>query len=531
MGGLGLFMFGVETTSNGLQKFAANRLRQILHSLTKRTFLAIFFGIIMTVAFQSSAASTVLVVEFVNAEMLTLAQALGIVLGSAVGTSVSIQLIAFQILDVALAAAFAGFLLYAFSKGQGKYLGQALIGFGLIFVGMANMSDATAPLKHAAGLQALLENLGTQPLLAIVLGLVLTALFQSGTAVFAIMMSLAGHHLLNLNAVVPLVIGAHTGGTITTLFSSLTARKMDAKRTAIANTGYKVAATIMVYPLLAWFTRVVEWTTPDLQRQVANAHLLFALLMVVIFFPLNSLIARGLERWLPERRDLAQRPGLKYLEESSLEVPAVALKQVFKEICRVGETVEEKMARRIPEALLDPGNAPAEQILQAESEVDWFYVRISHFLTQLTRIGLTEEQREESLKAQFVLKELEYTGDVFANIAQLVLALHSHALKLPPENWTDLQGLYDRVATNYSLTLQAFRQWDEDLAGRVVRENQEILLEQRMLQLSLLGRPACAEDGSEGEEKLGFALVDLLDLLRRVDEHSVNIARVVMGIV
>ena len=524
-------MFGVETTSTGLQKFAANRLRQILHSLTKRTFLAIFFGIIMTVAFQSSAASTVLVVEFVNAEMMNLAQALGIVLGSAVGTSISIQLIAFQILDIALAAAFAGFLFYVFSNGPGKYLGQAMIGFGLIFVGMANMSNATAPLKNAAGLQAWLAHLGTQPLLAIVVGLVLTALFQSSTAVFAIMMSLASHHLLNLSAVVPLVIGAHTGGTITTLLSSFTTRKMDAKRAAIANTGYKVAATILVYPFIAGFTRVVQWTTADLQRQVANAHLLFALLMVVIFFPFNSLIAKGLERWLPERREHGQRPGLKYIDESSVEVPAVALKQVFKEICRVGETVEEKMARRIPEALLDPGNAPAEQILQAESEVDWFYVRISHFLTVLTRKGLTEEQREESLKAQFILKELEYTGDVFSDIAQLVITLHRHAMTLPPQSWTDLQGLYDRVSANYSLTLQALRQWDEEIAGRVIREHPEIMREQRTLQFAFLGRPSRGQEGDESEEKLGFALVDLLDLLYRVDEHSVNVARVVMGIV
>jgi phosphate:Na+ symporter len=143
LGGLGLFMYGVQTTSDALQKFAAHRLKQILQSLTKKTFMAVLLGMVMTVAFQSSAATTVLVVEFVNVGMMNLGQALGIVLGSAVGTSISIQLIAFQIFDVALGAIFIGFILYFAGKKQWKHLGHSLIGFGLIFVGMSNMSNAS----------------------------------------------------------------------------------------------------------------------------------------------------------------------------------------------------------------------------------------------------------------------------------------------------------------------------------------------------------------------------------------------------
>lgn len=262
LGGLGLFMYGVHTTSNGLQKFAANRLKQILNSLTEKTLLAVLLGMIMTVAFQSSAATTVLVVEFVNLGMMNLAQALGIVLGSAVGTSIVIQLIAFKMLNVALGAIFIGFILHVFGRGLWKHLGQALIGFGIIFVGMAYMTEASTPLKNIPGVYTFISQLGTQPLLAILVGVLLTTVLQSSTALFAIMMSLASQQLLHPNVMVPLVLGAHIGGTMTTLLSSFVAKQMDARRAAIANTGYKVVAAVLVFPFLSEFAHLITWTTP-----------------------------------------------------------------------------------------------------------------------------------------------------------------------------------------------------------------------------------------------------------------------------
>ncbi|MHB1651756.1 MAG: Na/Pi cotransporter family protein [Desulfitobacteriaceae bacterium] len=527
-------MYGVETTSEALQKFAANRLRKILNSMTKRTFLAVFFGTVMTVAFQSSAATTVLVVEFVNAGLMNLGQALGIVLGSAVGTSISIQLIAFQILDVALGLIFAGFVLYLFGKRRWKYLGQAMIGFGIIFVGMANMSGASAPLRDIPAAYGFLSHLGDQPLMAILVGLLLTTVIQSSTAVFAIMMSLASHHLLGISAIIPLVLGAHTGGTVTTILSSFTARKMDAKRTALANTGYKIVATILVYPFLSQFARVVQWTTGDLQRQVANAHLLFALFMVILFFPFNSLIAKALQRWIPDPAVPDPRLKFRYIDEASLEVPAVALSQAFQEVRVLGDMIRERMMRQIPEAIMATNDKISMLIAETENDVDWYYRHISRFLVSLSKQKLTDEQMEENINTQFILKELEYVGDTLNSTGVIMRKLHGENLALSVDEWESLQGLYERINGNFSTVLEALEHWNADLATEVIREHPEIIRLQRTLQFTALAElpqeDSLVQDPRAGE-KLRYAKVDLINSFYGIDEHTVNIAQVVLGIV
>lgn len=536
LGGLGIFMYGVQTTSDALQKFAAHRLKQILQSLTKKTFMAVLLGMVMTVAFQSSAATTVLVVEFVNVGMMNLGQALGIVLGSAVGTSISIQLIAFQILDVALGAIFIGFILYFLGKKQWKHLGHSLIGFGLIFVGMANMSNASAPLRNIPEVYTFLSQLGTQPFLAIIVGLILTTVIQSSTAVFAIMMSLAGQHLLGLSAIVPLVIGAHIGGTVTTLLSSLTAQKMDAKRTAIANTGYKVVAAVLVYPFMTQFAHLIQRTTGDLQRQVANAHLLFAVLMVILFFPLNNVIAKVLKRVVPDRagKDIAIPLKFQVIDEVSMEVPAVALKQANEEICALGRFILAKMMQKIPRALLSSSDDLAEEVVKAEEEVDWYYRHTMRFLAVLSQKGLTDEQAEESTNIQFIVKELEYIGDAVVAMVQLTMKLHREKLNVPTENWRHLDDLYQQVTGHFATVLDALTQWDPQTAAEVIREHPETTRIQRDLQFNFFAQSpqlSSLESNLRSEEKFRHITLDLINLLYQVDEHAVNIAKVVMGIV
>ncbi|ODA41097.1 Na/Pi cotransporter family protein [Desulfosporosinus sp. BG] len=534
LGGLGLFMYGVHTTSDGLQKFAANRLKQILNSLTEKTFLAVLLGMVVTVALQSSAATTVLVVEFVNAGMMSLAQALGIVLGSAVGTSIVIQLIAFKMLNIALGAIFLGFILHVFGRGQWKHLGQSLIGFGIIFVGMANMSEASAPLKNIPEVYTFLTQIGAQPLLALLVGLLLTTVIQSSTALFAIMMSLAGQQLLHLNVMVPLVLGAHIGGTMTTLLSSFTAQQRDARRAALANTGYKVVAAIVVFPFLSEFAQLITWTTRDLQRQVANAHLLFALFMVFIFLPFNTWIAKALKWGIPDNPDQNLNPKFKVLDKSSLEVPTVALNQVEVEIIALGDLILEKMMQEVPAVVLELDEERAVEFAATEEKVAWYYRHITRFLTALSHKGLTEEQAEECLNAQFILKEMDYIEDIFISIRQLIQKLHRDKITLPFEDWEQLQELHNSITKNFARMIQALHKWDVDLAAEVIREHPEIMRLQRSLQFSALAQtPHCDldEDNCLNQEKLCYAVVDLINLLYTIDDHVVNIAQVVMGIV
>lgn len=511
-------MYGVQTTSAGLQMFAANRLKEILQTLTQKTYMAVLFGVIMTVAFQSSTATTVLVVEFVNAGMMSLAQALGIVLGSALGTSISIQLIAFNMLNVALGLIFVGFILYIFVKiPSWKHLGQALIGFGLIFVGMSNMSGASAPLREIPEIQNFLTQLGLKPLLGIVVGLGLTALMQSSTATLAIVISLAGQGLVNLSSVIPLVLGAHIGGTVTTLFSSLATQKQDARRAALANTLYKVLGTLLIFPFLSLMADLLVWLSDDLKRQVANAHLVFSVFMILVFFPFNHWIARALVKLLPDPQG-KKEVQFRFIDEASLEVPAVAINQVRLEIRALGKFLRDQVMKEIPNAIYDNKFDPQGTAAEIKKEMEWYYTHISRFLTALTMKEISEEQREDTLHAQFILKEFQYIGEAQLDLAAFFQKIGRQNSAEASEIWENLEVLYGNVLNNYNRMIASLKNGDTLLAGEVIREHPEIVRMQRALQLGLLAQGA--------EEN-----IDGVNLLNRIDEHTVNIAQVIMGLV
>lgn len=534
LGGLGLFLYGVQTTSGALQKFAANRLKKILYSLTKKKVYAVLSGILMTVAFQSSAATTVLVVEFVNAGLIKLGQALGVVLGSALGTSIIIQLIAFKFLDIALGAIFAGFTLFILGRRRWKHLGQSLIGFGLIFVGIAYMTNASAPLRDIPEVYSFLSRLGAEPFLAIFMGLVLTAVLQSSTAVFAIMMSMSSQHLIELSAIIPLVLGAHIGGTLMTLLSSFTAERMDAKRTAIANTGYKVGAALLLFPFLDQFTALVQWSTSDLSRQVANAHLFSAMFMVIFFFPFNNWIAKGLNYFIPDRLSSKTQLKFHHINEASIEFPAVALKQAWEETFTLAHLIEEQMLQKIAKVLKNERASVLEEVVNSEERVDWYYRHIMRFLSTLSQKGLTEEQEDECINMQFILKELEHVGDTFVRIVQFLERMERDNLKLTPGEWDNIHELYDKISTHFTTTSQALRTGDMQSAGEVIRERPEIIRLQRALQFETLaqaGSVKLEQDGNVDREKLRYAALDLLDIIYSIEDHTTNISQVVLGIV
>lgn len=534
LGGLGLFLYGVHTTSEALQKFSARRLKQILQSLTKKKVYAVLSGIIMTIAFQSSAATTVLVVEFVNAGLINLGQALGVVLGSALGTSIIIQLIAFKFLVIALGAIFAGFTLYIFGKKQWKHLGQSLIGFGLIFVGIAYMSDASAPLRDIPAVNSFLEHLGSAPVMAILVGLVLTAALQSSTAVFAIMMSMASQQLLDLSAIIPLVLGSHIGGTVTTLLSSLTAERMDAKRTAIANTGYKVAAMLLLFPFMEQFQTLVQWSTPDLTRQVANAHLFSALFMVIVFFPFNNRLAKGLKVLIPDRAGSKAPFKFRFIEEAAKEVPAIALKQAWEETYALASLIEEQMLQKIAKVFAEDQASAFEEVMATEEQVDWYYRHIMRFLSSLSQKGLTEEQEEESINMQFILKELERIGDTFVGMVQFLEKMEGQNLKLTGAEWKSLEELYDNVAAHYTAMGQSLRTGDMQRAEEIIQERPEVIRLQRSLQFETLAQAGTFQaelSGGSDEEKLRYAVLDMLDRIYSIEDNIVNISQVVLGIV
>lgn len=541
LGGLGLFLFGVKTTSDGLQKIAANKLKSILGSLTKSTWAATLFGVAMTVALQSSAATTVMVVEFVNSGLMTLVQALGVALGSAVGTSIVIQLISFPILDIALFLIFIGFISLLVIRTQFSiHLGQALIGFGCIFVGIAYLSGAFVPLKNSPEVYAFLSALGAKPLLGILVSVLLTALFQSSAAFLAILISLSSQGLLEIEAIIPLVMGAHIGGTMTTLISSLGAERIDAKRLAIANTVYRVAAAIILFPVFPYLAKIVVLSADDLTRQVANTHLFSAVLMVIIFLPLNGVLARFLIKLVPQKGSHGQELQAKYITKAALELPAVALSQASQEIRWLGYKILDNMLQILPRVFSSGDSRWITEIEKAEEQIDWHYEQLNKFLKDLFRKNMTRQQIVENHGFLVVAKELEYIGDSLIVIARLGQTIHTEKMSATDQDWIELEEMYVAVSNNYLTLLRFFDRQEKAITDEVIENHHKVIEAYNLLQSEMLCRcriqplsqqneSSFMEEEKNRKENLTDGQKTILELgnwFYKIGEHIISIAKV-----
>lgn len=538
LGGLGLFLYGVNTTSNGLQKIAANRLKNILGSITKRTWTATLFGIVMTVALQSSAATTVMVVEFVNSGLMTLVQALGVALGSTLGTSIVIQLISFPILDIALFLIFIGFILLLIVHTQlTKHIGQALIGFGCIFVGMSYLSGAFAPLKDSPEVVIFLSGLDASPIFGVLISILLTTLLQSSSAFLAILISLSSQGLLSIEAIVPLVMGAQIGGTMTTLISSLSAERIDAKRVAIANSIYRITAAILILPFLPYFAQLVVWSTESLPRQVANAHLFSAVFMVIFFLPLNGFLARLLVKLIPQRKGKLQERMPKYITKGALEVPAVALSQASQEIRWLGYMILNNMFQILPRVFASGDSKWVMELEKAEQEVDWYYEQLYNFLKNLYRKDMTRQQIVDNHGFQLIAKELESIADSLIVMGRLGQRIHNEKITVNDNEWDGLEDLYVAVSDNYLLLMCFFDRQERAILNQVVEKHKTIIEAFNLLQSNIVCRiqtkripgdsikpeeeKEWKEDLSEGKK----AILELSNWFYKIGEHMVSIAR------
>lgn len=527
LGGLGLFLYGVSTTSDGLQRLAANKLKNILASLTKKSWSATLFGIVMTVALQSSAATTVMVVEFVNAGLMTLVQALGVALGSAVGTSVVIQLISFPILDIALFLLFIGFILFLIIKTPlTKNIGRIFIGFGCIFVGMAYLSGAFAPLKDSPEVYIFLSQFGQQPLLGILISIVLTALMQSSAAFLAILISLSSQGLLTIEAIVPLVMGAHIGGTMTTLVSSLGAERVDAKRVAIANSVYRIFAAILLLPFFPYFAKLIEWSAADLPRQVANTHLFSAMLMVIIFLPLNGLLAKALIKLIPQRKVRTQEFSNIYITKAALELPTVALNQASQEIRWLGNRILYSMLQILPRVMSNGERRYIAEIQRAKKEVDWHYTQLIKFLQALSRRSMTRQQIVENHDLQLIVKEFENIAQSLEEMAQLGFKINHNNIFIAENNWIGLEELYVNASDNYLALLRCLDRWDTTIATQVIENHKEIIKDYNMLQSNISSCHTQPQLALSEEQK---ALIDLANWLYIIAEHINSMAKVIQS--
>jgi len=404
LGGLGMFLYGMEMMSDGMKMTAGDSMRAILEKLTSNRFIAVFIGAFVTMVIQSSSATTVMLVSFVNSGLLNFVQALGVVLGSNIGSTVTAQIVAFKVTDYALLLIAAGSVMALFAKKDTViHLGFVILGFGLLFYGMKVMSDTMKPLRTDPTFNSILTSF-ENPFLGIIAGAVFTALIQSSSATTGIVITLASGGSITLEAGIPLILGANIGTCVTAILAGLNATR-DAKRVAIGHVTFNIIGVLMFCFWIPYFADFIAQTSDNVPRQIANAHTIFNIMATIIFIPFTPFISKTILRYFPDKEELRniEQPAILNLDEKVLNQPGAAINSAQAEIGGVVGLTE-----RVVGSLVRPFIGTAEEgdvenpdqdlhtgLHQRLDKIVYLNENISDYLVKISRQDLTEKQSKE----------------------------------------------------------------------------------------------------------------------------------------
>ncbi len=543
VGGLALFLFGMEKMSTGLRKVAGDRMRSILSLLTRNRIIALIIGAFVTTVVQSSSATTVMLVSFVQAQLMSFANSIGVILGANIGSTVTAQLIAFNLSDYALLMIAIGFGVATFAKDEKqKYIGESILGFGILFFGMKLMSDAMRPLRSYEPFIDLLRSF-ENPLLGMLVGAVFTALIQSSGALTGIVIVLAQQGVLTLEAGIPLILGANIGTCVTAGLASIGASR-EAKRVALAHVTFNIIGAMIFLFLIPVLSDVVRAISPhsdltgvaklsaETPRQIANAHTLFNVVMALAFLPLTNVLARVIIRVFPQKEiEQGIAPTTKYISEVALATPALALDLARNEVARMANLVvkmltavmrpffEENPERdsRKPELTLMEG------IEMRDGKLDFLEKRVSEFLLRLSRGELSVNQANETYLLISVVDHLESTGDVvMRNIVPLIAKKEVLDLDFSEKGKEELQLYFQKIRNQLKHLHTVLKVLDHDEARQIMLRQEKYSELEIQLRSSHLERLRNRRRESLETHEVHL---ELLDMLKMVNVYAGEVAK------
>jgi phosphate:Na+ symporter len=523
-GGMGLLLYGINVMSEGLQKMAGHKLRRILGAVTNRPFLGLSVGAMITVLFQSSTATTVILVGLASAGVVTLRQCLPVILGADIGTTVTAQLIALKVTEISLPIVGVGATIVFFTKrDRYRRIGQAIIGFGLLFLGLKIMADAMIPLRNSAVFKDALLQVCHNPPLAILVASFFTFLIHSSAAALGVIIMLATQGLIDTLSAVYFILGANVGTSFTALLSSIGSHR-EAKRVAAAHFFAKLGGTCLVYPFsvpfVAW---LCSWTTSP-SFQVANAHTLFNLTITFAFLPFRNIGVLILERLLPEKKIPEFEP--KYLNVALLDTPSIALGLAYKEVVRLSAEVL-RMFRDVDRVLRTGSHDLIERIMHKEAVINALFSKATSYLTLLLRRPLHREEFAKGMGLVQVLNDLELISDIMSkNVAPLLQHKLRENISFSPTGWEDLVLMYQEVCLMMRTTHKALVKADYCLAEQAIKLLPKITKLERGLRSTHIYR---LREGIKESELSSRLHLELLNAYLRISEHLRNIAITTAG--
>lgn len=520
-GGLGLFLYGMKLMGDGLENVAGEKLKGILEKITNNKMMGVFVGTIVTAVIQSSSATTVMVVSFVNAGLMSLIQATGVILGSNIGTTITAQMVSFKLEVVAPIFIGIGAILMLVSKKKKiRDIAVISVGFGILFMGMNLMSSSMQPIAELEVFKEIIIVMGKYSILGVLVGVVMTAIVQSSSATTSILVALASAGTIDMKIAFPIVLGCNIGTCVTAIIASLTANKT-AKKAALLHLLFKIFGTIIFLPLSAYVIRIVAYLTPyNLGRQVANAHTIFNIVITIVVLPISNYFVKFVNKVLTddEKKEIC---GAIYLDKKLLETPVVASTQVVKETVRMAQIARDNFQLAMKAFFYGDDN-DIKNVYENENIINILEKDITDYLVEFSQHNLPKENAELISEVYHTINDIERIGDHCENIVELAINKFNNKIEISKEALNEIKEIFEVTLSSVDIAIRRFIKEDEN-EDEVVDEVEERIdmLERKFRNNNIirLNSKKCYTDA-------GLIFFDLLSNLERIGDHANNIATV-----
>lgn len=524
LGGLGLFLFGMKMMSDGLERVAGARMRSILEFFTKNRFVGMLVGILFTAVVQSSSATTVMVVSFVNSGLMNLFQAAGVILGANIGTTVTGQLIAFNLSDIAPLFVIVGVVMFMFSKKQNvKKIGGVILGFGILFMGLSTMGDAMSSLRESPHMVTLLKSL-TNPFAALLVGFGITAILQSSSATVGIVILMASQGLLNFPICFFLILGCNMGSCVSALLASLGGKK-DAKRAAWIHFLFNIIGSLIIFIILMFALDPIANTIMKISgdnpgRAVANAHTLIKICEVLLLFPCMDWVVKATYIIIPGQ-DVSPEDDyeLKYIGKSTMITPTTAVIEGIHELEHMGKLAIENLKRGM-DALCNLNEETIAEVYKQEGYIDYLNKEITNYLVQINGMDIPMADAKMVGGLFHVANDIERIGDHAENFADSAKMRIEKHIAFSEKGIRQLQDMMDLVEKTLEYSFEMFANRSQEHMAEVIVLEDQVDEREKKLQKSHVKRLAKGKCTPEA----GMIFSDTISGLERVADHATNIA-------
>lgn len=523
MGGLGLFLFGMTFMSQGLQKAAGAKLRSVLTAVSKNKYIGVLFGAIFTAVIQSSGATTVMVVTFVNAGLMDLTQAVGIIFGANIGTTITAQLVSFNLTAVAPVILFAGVVMFLFMKKPiFKKIGEVIIGFGALFMGISMMTEAMQQLNNYPTVVNALAQL-TNPALAILVGLIITVIVQSSSVTVSILLLMAGQGLVSLPVCFYFILGCNIGSCTPAVMAAMDAKK-DAKRAALIHVLFNVIGMIVISVILIFamnpFTAFIQAISGgDIKRCVANTDTIYKVFQTLILLPVTNQLIAFVNRVIPGKDVKQEGFSLQYISMNTVFSPTAAIVEAMQEISRMGRKAEHNLSLSV-EAFFDGSQEKIDQVYETEKYIDYLSHEITDYLVDVNQRQLPVADSLKIGGLFHVVNDIERIGDHAENIADAAVRMKEEGITFTKKATKEIQEMFERDMRVLSCALEMFESGDRSHMQEILAIEEEVDQMEIDLQNSHIRRMAKGKCSPQS----GLIFTDLVTGLERVADHATNIA-------